>query len=150
MCKELERKAKFYGATIVDYDFPCSIRYAYHNGVIGINKKIADDAERRCIIALGLGRHLMHVNKSISLSEKHEDLIAMHWAVSVLMPLSAFVEASKLGYCADEFADYLQVTPEFLKNGIEFYKNTYGTRALYQDCIIDFENKKIEALKKVG
>ena len=150
MCKDLEKKAEFYGATIVDFDFPSSIRYAYHNGVIGINKNIVDAAERRCIIALGLGRHLMHVNKSISFSDKHEDLMAMHWAVSILIPLGAFIEANRLGYCANEFADYLRITPEFLKSGIEFYKNIYGTRIMYQDSIIDLENRKIETLKKVG
>lgn len=150
MCKDLEKKAEFYGVAIVDYDFPSSIRYAYHNGVIGINKKIVDEAERRCIIALGLGRHLMLNNNNIVFSEQQSNAIAMHWAVSILIPLGAFVEANRLGYCADEFADYLKITPEFLNSGIEFYKNIYGTRVMYQDSIIDLENRKIETLKKVG
>ena len=148
MCVEIEKKAEFYGATIVDYDFPSSIRYVYHNGVIGINKSIVDVAERRCIIALGLGRHLMHNNKCIVYTEEQSNVVAMHWAVSILIPLGAFIEANRLGYCANEFADYLQITPEFLKSGIEFYKNIYGTRIMYQDSIIDLENRKIETLKK--
>jgi hypothetical protein len=151
MCKKLEKKAEFYGASIVDYDFPPAIRGAYHNGIIGINKSIVDNAERRCTIAFQLGRHLMRKNKCIAFSEEQENVMAMHWAVSVLMPISAFVEGKKLSLKnAEEFADYLRITPQFLKSGVEFYKNTMGSRILYQDCVIDLENRRIESLKEVG
>ena len=150
MFDDLEVQAKIHGVRIVDYDFPPSIRYAYHDGVIGINKSIIDHAKRRCIIALGIGMHLTNNNKSIFTSDLQENLAALHWAVSALIPFDAFIEANKLGYCASEFADYLMVTPDFLENGIELYKKIYGTRVLCQNWVIDLENRKIESLKKVG
>lgn len=151
MCKEFEKQAEFYGIPIVDFEFPSKIRGAYHNGVIGINKEIGDNAERRCIIACEMGRHLLRKNKSIFLTEEQENILAMHWAVSVLMPLSAFIEYDRLGLNKDEgFADYLNITPQFLKSGVEVYKNLLGNRILFQNCIIDLENKNIEYLKEVG
>ena len=151
MYTEIEKKAEFYGATIVDFDFPSSIRYAYYNGVIAINKKIVDDADRRCIIALGLGRHLMGNNNSIALSEEVSNVVALHWAVSNLMPFNALIEAKKLGLdSVNEVAEYLRVTPDFFETGIEFYKNTYGSRIFHHDCIIDLEKNIVEPLKEVG
>lgn len=151
MCKELEKKAEFYGIPIVDFEFPSAIRSAYHNGVIGINKNIGDDAERRCIIVREMGRHLLRKNKTLSLNDEQENILAMHWAVSVLMPLSAFIEYDRFGRnSADGLVDYLNITPQFFKSGIEVYKSMLGNRILFQNCIIDLENKRIEYLKEVG
>ena len=151
MCNELEKQAEFYGVPIVDFEFPSAIRGAYHNGVIGINKEIEDSAERRCIIACELGRHLLRKNKSIFLTEEQENILAMHWAVSTLLPLSALIETKRLGmHEAQEIANYWGITPQFLKTGVEFYKNFYGGRILYHDCVIDLENRRIECLEEVG
>jgi len=151
MCsKDIEKQADFYGAKIVDFNFSSSIRGAYYSGVIGINKNITNCAERRCIIACELGRHILRKNSSIFLTEDQENILAMHWAVSTLIPFSAFINAKRHGYCAKEFADYLKVTEGFLLKGIELYKTIYGTKVMYQDYVIDLENKKIESLKKVG
>ena len=151
MCNKLEKQAEFYGIPIVDFEFPSAIRGAYHNGVIGINKEIGDNAERRCIIACEMGRHLLRKNKSIFLNEEQENILAMHWAVSVLLPLSAFVECYELGECSVEaLADYLNITPQFVRSGIEVYKTVLGNRILFENAIIDLENKTIEYLEKVG
>ena len=131
MCNEFEKQAEFYGIPIVDFEFPSKIRGAYHNGVIGINKDIQDAAERRCIIACEMGRHLVRKNKSIILTEEQEQVAAFYWAVNYLMPLSAFVQAKRLGICAADFACYLRVTPQFVKTGIEFYKNSSKNRSKY-------------------
>lgn len=151
MCKELEKQAEFYGIPIVDFEFPSAIRSAYHNGVIGINKEIGNDAERRCIIVREIGRHLLRKNENISLTDEQESILAMHWAVSVLLPLKAFVECNQLGKISeDELAEYLNITPQFVKSGIEVYKSVLGNRILYQNYIIDLENRKIEYLQEVG
>ena len=151
VCRELEKIAEFYGASIVDYDFASSIRYVYHNGVIGINKNIVDVATRRCIIAFGIGRHLMHNNKSISFNEEQSNMVALHCAVSLLMPFDVLVEAGKLGLrTANDLSEFLGVTPDFVRTGVEFYKNAYGVRILYQDWIIDLENRIVIPMKKVG
>ena len=150
MCNDLEALAEFHGVRIVDFDFPSKIRGAYHNGVIGINKDIQDAAERRCIIACEMGRHLVRKNKSIVLTEEQEHIAAFYWAVNYLMPLSAFIEAKRLGVCAADFGDYLRVTQQFEKAGIEFYKNSIGMRAFYRNHVIDFENRKIQYLAEVG
>lgn len=150
MCKEIMKQAEFYGVPIVDFEFPSAIRGAYYDGVIGINKEIGDNAERRCIITCEMGRHLLRKNKSIFFTEEQENILAMHWAVSVLMPLSAFIEYDRLGLNKEGFADYLNITPQFLKSGIEVYKNVLGNRILFKNCIIDLENRSVEYLKKVG
>ena len=150
MSKDLEALAEFYGVRIVDYDFPSKIRGVYHNGVIGINKDVLDPAERRCIIACEMGRHLMRKNKSIVLTEEQEHIGAFYWAVSYLMPFSAFIEANRRGICAADFAGYLQVTQQFLNTGIEFYKNSMGNRVFYHNHVIDLENRKIQYLSEVG
>ena len=150
MSKDLEVLAEFYGVRIVDYDFPSKIRGVYHNGVIGINKDVHDPIERRCIIACEMGRHLMRKNNSIVLTEEQEHIAAFYWAVNYLMPLSAFIEANKHGVSASDFADYLQVTQQFVNTGIEFYKNCMGKRVFYHNHVIDFENRKIQYLSEVG
>lgn len=147
MNNDLETLAKFHGVRVLDFNFPSKIRGAYHDGVIGINNDIKDAAERRCIIACEMGRHLVRKNKSIVLTEEQEQVAALYWAVNYLMPLSAFIQAKRLGICAADFACYLRVTPQFLKTGIEFYKNCMGSRIFYHNYIIDLENKKIELLK---
>ena len=151
MYNDLEALADFHGVRIVDFDFPSKIRGAYHNGVIGINKDIQDAAERRCIIACEMGRHLARKNKCIVLTEEQEQVAAFYWAVNYLMPLSAFVQARRLGICAADFACYLRVTPQFVKTGVEFYKNSLGKRVYCNNYVIDLENRKIEYFaKKVG
>ena len=139
MCKELEKLTKFYGASIIDYDFPNSIRGAYHDGVIAVNSVITDNRERRCIIAQELGRHIMRNNKSIVLTEEQKDLSARHWAVMHLMPFSAIADAHKRGAVSmSDYADRLGVTEKFIKAGIDFYSRVFAVRVLHNDVIIDF------------
>ena len=151
MFEDLEALAEFYGVRIVDYDFPSTIRGVYHDGVIGINKNIEDYAERRCLIACNMGRHLLRKNKSIVLTEEQENIRAMQWAVMYLMPFHALCDEKKFGMLSDqEFAKALNVTPQFFKTGIELYKNSVGNRVFFHGLVIDLENKKIESLKEVG
>lgn len=148
MNNDLDALANFYGVRVVDYNFPSKIRGVYQDGIIGINKDVLDPAERRCIIACEMGRHLVRKNKSIVLTEEQEHIAAFYWAVSYLMPLSAFIEASKFDLkTATEFAEFLNVTPQFVKTGIAFYKNSMGNRIFYQNHVIDLEKEKIELLK---
>ena len=151
MNNDFEALANFYGVRIIDYDFPSTIRGVYHDGVIGINKDVTDPAERRCIIAYEMGRHLMRKNNTIDFTDEQEHTIAFYWAVSYLMPLSSFIEADKYKFTtATEFAKFLNVTPQFVKTGIEFYKNSLGNRIFHNNHVIDLENRKIENMKKVG
>ena len=151
MNNDFEALANFYGVRIIDYDFPSTIRGVYHDGVIGINKDVTDPAERRCIIAYEMGRHLMRKNNTIVFTEEQEHTIAFYWAVSYLMPLSSFIEVDKLKLTtATEVAKFLNVTPQFVKTGIEFYKNSLGNRIFHNNHVIDLENRKIINLKKVG
>ena len=96
MNNDFEALANFYGVRIVDYDFPSTIRGVYHDGVIGINKDVSDPAERRCIIAYEMGRHLMRKNNTIDFTDEQEHTIAFYWAVSYLMPLSSLIELVSL------------------------------------------------------
>ena len=151
MSENLESVANFYGVNIVEFDFPSAIRGVYHDGVIGVNKNIQDHDERRCIIACNVGRHLMRNNMEITLSEEVENTCAMYWAVLYLMPLESLCDKEKFGVIPDEeFAKQLNVTPQFFQSGLAMYKTTIGKRVFFDDCIIDFENKKIEKQKKVG
>lgn len=151
MCKELETLADFYGACIVEYDFPTSIRGAYHDGVIAVNKDVKSEAERRCIVACELGRHIMRNNKSIVLTEEQKDISALHWAVMKLMPLSAIADAYKNGAdTLQKYAAALGVTPQFLRAGIDFYSKTFGTRILQDGIIIDFDSCAVQCTRKVG
>lgn len=148
MNNDLEALADFHGVSIVDFDFPSKIRGAYHNGVIGINKDILDPIDRRCIIACEMGRHLIRKNKCIVLTDEQEHVAAFYWAVSYLMPLSAFIEADQFKFTtATEFAAFLNVTPQFCKSGIAFYKNSMGSRIFYNNHVIDLEKEKIEYLQ---
>lgn len=148
MYNDLEALAEFHGVRIVDFDFPSKIRGAYHNGVIGINKDIQDAAERRCIIACEMGRHLVRKNKSIVLTEEQEHIAALYWAVNQLMPLSAFIDGSFYEFkTATAFAEFLNVTPQFVKTGVAFYKNSLGSRIFYRNHVIDLEKENVEYLK---
>ena len=150
MYSDLEALAEFYGVRIVDYDFPATIRGVYHDGVIGINKDVTDPAERRCIIACEMGRHLMRGYRGIVLTEEQENIIAFYWAVSYIMPLSALIEASKFKIkTLTDLAEFLNVTPQFVKSGIAFYKNSMGSRIFYHNHVIDLE-KEIVDYSKVG
>ena len=151
MNNDFEALAKFYGVSIIDFDFPSKIRGVYQDGVIGINTDVTDPAERRCIIACEMGRHLMRKNNTIVFTDEQEHTIAFYWAVSYLMPLSSLIEADKLKFTtATEIAEFLNVTPQFVKTGIEFYKNSLGSRIFHNNHVIDLENRKIINLKQVG
>ena len=151
MCKELETLADFYGACIVDYDFHDSIRGAYYDGVIAVNRNINSIPERRCIIACELGRHIMRNNKSIILTDEYKDITALHWAVTKLMPLHDIAMAYEHGAnTPEEYAEYLGITTQFLASGIDFYRKTFGYRILQDGIIIDLRSCRLKCEKKAG
>ena len=150
MNNDFEALAKFYGVSIIDFDFPSKIRGVYQDGVIGINTDVTDPAERRCIIACEMGRHLMRGYRGIVLTEEQENIIAFYWAVSYIMPLSALIEALKFeNKTVTDVAAFLNVTPQFVKTGLAFYKNSMGSRIFYHNHVIDLE-KEIVDYSKVG
>ena len=76
--------------------------------------------------------------------------MAFYWAVSYIMPLSAVIEASKFKIkTVTDLAEFLNVTPQFVKSGIAFYKNSMGSRIFYHNHVIDLE-KEIVDYSKVG
>lgn len=101
------------------------------------------EREKKCVLAEELGHHYTAAGDILdqsSVSNRKQELRGRAFAYNKLVGLSSIVEAYKYG-CTTiaESADYLDVTEEFLKEALAYYKGKYGRYAAIDNYIIFFE-----------
>lgn len=101
----------------------------YYNDRIFVNPN-QSDKEMRCTLAEEIGHHKLTIGnivKQQTINEIKQEKLARNWGYESLVPLRKIIDAYYEGYTDYyEVAEYLEVTEEFLKHSIAYYKNKYG------------------------
>lgn len=109
---------------------------------IAIRKNMSE-TEKKCVMAEELGHYYTGTGDILdqsSVSNRKQELCGRVYAYNKLIGLTGIVESYK-HQCQNlyESAEYLDVTEDFLKDAIFYYKRKYGTHAIIDDYIIVFE-----------
>lgn len=130
------------GVTITRDHLPVEyLKGLYYDGNIIIDKSVDTKAELKCILAEELGHHHTSHGDILCYEENiKQENKARDWAIDKLVSLDDFIEIYETG-CRSlyEAAEVLEITEEFLKQSIEYYKRKYGAFVEYKDYAIYFE-----------
>lgn len=121
---------------------PC-IRGLYGDNIIWLNRGLTLNTEKVCVLAEELGHYytssgnILEQKKVVSIKQEKR---ARNWAYEKLVPLESFIQAYKAKIRSRyEFAEFLNVTEEFLGHAIAHYKEKYGLYAQWTSYMIYFE-----------
>lgn len=123
---------------LIDYNFESdNIRAISSNNLIALNSKIKDTKEKICVLVEEIAHIKLNVG-DISENSK-EELKARAVAYDYLIGLDGIINSYNYG-CTNkyEMAEFLDVTEEFLKEAINWYRSKYGTSILFKDYLITF------------
>lgn len=129
---------------IEDYDFSDTrIKGLYCDGVVALDKRMETETEKKCILAEELGHHYTAVGNIVdqsSVSNRKQENRGRILAYNRLIGLMGIINAHK-HHCQSlsESAEYLEVTEDFLRDAISYYKGKYGVSATIDNYVIFFE-----------
>lgn len=109
---------------------------------IAIRKDLSTSAEKKCVLAEELGHYYTSVGNILNLSDNNnrkQEAIARSWAYRKAITLDGIIDAYEYG-CSNKFelAEYLNVTEEFLLNGISELERKHGYRVIIDNYMIQF------------
>lgn len=107
------------------------IRGLYGDNVIWINKQIPNSIEKACVLAEELGHYHTTEGEILDQSKvenRKKEKLARKWAWNRLVTPRKLIEAFEKG-CRSRFeiAEMLNITEDFLDQGVSFYREKYGT-----------------------
>lgn len=115
----------------------------YCDGVIALDKDIETQTERACVLAEELGHHYTTVGDITdltSMNNQKQELKARLTAYDDRVGLLGIIRAYNARRTApDEMAEFLDVTPEFLRDALECYRSKYSPYVSIDNYIIFFE-----------
>ena len=98
--------------------------------VIGLNKRMRTSRQRACVLAEELGHYYTTIGDILDLSKaenRKQERRARIWAYDRLIGLKKLAKTYALGYeNYYEVAEYLDVTEDFLRDAVQYYKERYG------------------------
>ncbi|EKD5939311.1 ImmA/IrrE family metallo-endopeptidase, partial [Listeria monocytogenes] len=102
------------------------------------------DIEMRCTLAEEIGHHKLSVGNIVNqntVNDRKQEKLARNWGYESLIPLRKIIDAYYEGFTDYyEVADFLEVTEEFLKHSIEYYKSKYGNTVECNGYVIIFRS----------
>lgn len=109
---------------------------------IAIRKDLATSSEKKCVLAEELGHYYTSVGDILNLSDKNnckQEALAQSWAYRKVITLDGIIDAYENG-CSNKFelAEHLNVTEEFLLNGILELERKHGYCVIVDNYIIRF------------
>ncbi|EBF5125594.1 ImmA/IrrE family metallo-endopeptidase [Listeria monocytogenes] len=115
----------------------------YYNKHIFVNPN-QSDVEMRCTLAEEVGHHHLTVGNIVNqetINDRKQEKLARNWGYESLVPLRKIIDAYYEGYTEYyEVAEFLEVTEDFLKHSIEYYKNKYGNTVECNGYVIIFRS----------
>lgn len=122
---------------------PSRLKGLYADNIIWINKLIPSCVEKTCVLAEELGHHHTSAGDILdqgNTSNRKQELKARIWAYEKLVPLHEIIQAHKLQISNRyELAEFLNVTEDFLKDALNWYKSKYGLYETIDNFTICFE-----------
>lgn len=111
--------------------------------VIGINRTVRTSAKKGCVLAEELGHYYTSTGDILNLSSaanRKQEHRARVWAYNRLIGLTGIIQCHKRRcYTANDMADYLNVTEDFLREAIAYYRSKYGEYVRLDNYVIYFE-----------
>ena len=109
---------------------------------IAINKNLTE-TKKKCILAEEIGHYFTGVGNILDLSmesNRRQEMRGRIYAYNKLIGLLGIIDAYK-NHCQNlsESAEYLEVTEEFLKEALQYYKSKYGKYVTVDNYTIFFE-----------
>lgn len=132
------------GANVIDYPFSSPrIKGLYCDGTIAISKNLKTDAERACVLAEELGHHETStavIIETDKVPNRKQERVARALAYNRLIGLTGIISCYRSG-CLNlyEMAEHLDVTEDFLKEALLYYRAKYGTCTTLDNHVIYFE-----------
>lgn len=99
--------------------------------------------EQRCVLAEEAGHHYRSIGLALDRKDSTQwknELAGRRWAYEELIPLSSLIESWKRGNTTIyDIADDLNVTEDFLRDGIEYLHARYGVSASCAGWTVQFD-----------
>lgn len=110
---------------------------------IAIRQDVSTSVQKACILAEELGHYYTssgNILDQSSTANRKQELRARAWAYQKCLDLGDLIKSFKYG-CRNryEIAEYLNVTEEFLQEGINYFKGKYGPYVKYGNYTVYFE-----------
>lgn len=142
--KQLDMAKRENVTVIEDYDMEDTrLKGLYCDGTIALNKNIDTSVERSCILAEELGHHYTTVGNILDPNDagcRKQELRARLWAYNKKVGLRGIIRAYEAHLRElNEVAEFLEVTPEFLKDSLQCYRNKYSPYTVVDNYIVFFE-----------
>lgn len=128
----------------IEDSLPCdNLKGLYFDNTIIVDKNILTSNEKKCVLAEEIGHYKTSYGDILSqkeVSNKQQEERARFWACQQLLPFSIIIEAY-LAHCKNrsEFAEFANVTEEFIEYAINTYKKKYGLCQNYKNYTIYFD-----------
>ncbi|NVT47818.1 ImmA/IrrE family metallo-endopeptidase [Listeria monocytogenes] len=101
----------------------------YYNSRIFVNPR-QSDIEMRCTLAEEIGHHKLSVGNIVNqntVNDRKQEKLARNWGYKSLVPLRKIIDAYYEGFTEYyEVSEFLEVTEDFLKHSIEYYRSKFG------------------------
>ena len=133
--------------TIITAELPKGLSGLYCDNVILLNKRLGN-IEKHCILAEELGHYETSYGNITNLNDiKNQklELVARRWGYEKLVSLDKLIECHKRKYWTiEEICFHLDITPEYLKNVLDYYNQKYGVYKIFKGYKISFDLLNIE------
>ncbi|MEG0296867.1 MAG: hypothetical protein RR486_15605 [Clostridium sp.] len=141
--EELLDEINDHNVDVYEMTFKGTGKAYYLDNTIILNNKLSSKSEVKCTLAEELAHHLKTNGEILdpkSISSIKQEIIARRWAYQKLVGLSDIIQAYKIGINNKyELSNYLEVTPDFLNEALNFYKDKYGLFYKIDNYIIQFD-----------
>lgn len=125
------------------YERHMRIKGLYSDDVIWINKSLPTSIDKCCVLAEEVGHYHTTVGDILdqsTIENRKQELKARAWAYNRLFPLSKLIQAHQLHIANTyELADFLNITEDFLKAALDWYKSKYGLYVRIDNFTICFD-----------
>lgn len=140
------------GINILETKFPNNnVKGFFCNDFIAINIGLDKEVEKKCVLAEELGHCKYNIGDILDqrdISNLKQEKLARRWSYRKLVPLRKIIDAFEEGILNRfEFAEFADVTEEFLQEALDYYRDKYGLMVTQGDYTIYFE--PLGVLKKI-
>lgn len=145
--EKLLKEAAHRGIDIYEEPMKPKIKGLYCDNIIWINRFTPTLKEKACILAEELGHYYTSAGNILDQTKtenRKQERCARAWAYKRLIPLSSIVQAYQEGIRNRyEFAEYLDVTEEFLDDALKWYQEKFGLYVPFGDYTIYFDPLRV-------
>ncbi|MFJ7972662.1 ImmA/IrrE family metallo-endopeptidase [Psychrobacillus sp. NPDC096389] len=136
---------------IIEKALPKGLPGLYYDNVIEIDK-FKNKYEKHCILAEELGHYETTYGDITDLKDMRSvklEQIARRWGYEKIVSLDRLIDCYERGQTTlEEVCLNLEVTPEYLKNVIDYYIEKYGIYKLYKEYKINFDPLNVNKRRK--